>query len=226
MYLIVSATELEICQIRQNIGSAEIDNFSFLVTGTGMVESAISLTRFLSEEKEKAGHQQLNGIILFGISGAYLDTGTQLLDFCLAEAEHFGDFGVATNNKIEYFDNDISNQTSDYDLRNPLFASIEEILNNLQVPYRVGHFVTVNSCTGTRVRGDFLQQRYNAICENMEGAALARVCTLFQKPFAEVRCISNLVEDRDKSKWKIEEAARKGGRIVVKILAELTKRGR
>ena len=42
--------------------------------------------------------------------------------------------------------------------------------------------------------------------ENMEGAAAAHVCALYDVSFLEIRAISNLVEDRDRSAWKVEEA--------------------
>ena len=54
-----------------------------------------------------------------------------------------------------------------------------------------------NRCSGLAVRGNELAARFNAICENMEGAAAAQVCTLYEVPFLELRGISNLVEDRN-----------------------------
>jgi futalosine hydrolase len=41
----------------------------------------------------------------------------------------------------------------------------------------------------------------------MEGAAAAHVCALYDLPFLELRGISNLVEDRDREKWRLAEAA-------------------
>jgi futalosine hydrolase len=41
----------------------------------------------------------------------------------------------------------------------------------------------------------------------MEGAALAHVATLYDVPFLEIRAISNAVEDRDFTRWRLREAA-------------------
>lgn len=224
MYLIASSTELEISQLRENRQLR--DNFSFLVTGVGVVESAISLARFLSEaEKRTDCIQLLDGLILFGVCGAYGGTGTNILDICLAEEEHFGDFGIAMNSEIQYFTDDVLKNPCHFDLKNSLFDQMEKNLAALHIPHKSGHFVTVNSSTGTRARGDFLRDKFNAICENMEGAALARVCEIYGLPMAELRCVSNIVEDRDRSKWKIKEAVTKGSCVLAKLLVELGDRG-
>ena len=51
-----------------------------------------------------------------------------------------------------------------------------------------------------------MEERWGAVCENMEGAAAAHVSLLYGVPFAEARGISNIVEDRDRSRWDINTA--------------------
>jgi futalosine hydrolase len=41
----------------------------------------------------------------------------------------------------------------------------------------------------------------------MEGAAYAHVAARYALPFLEVRGISNVVEDRDLSRWQLDAAA-------------------
>lgn len=214
MYLITSSTELEISQLKENKELAK--NFNFLITGAGVLESAISLTKFLSENK-------IDCVILFGVCGAYVDSGVDVLDICLAEEEHFGDFGVAMGDKIEYFTEEILKNKCNFDLKNSFFDKIEKHLAALETPYKKGHFVTVNSCSGTLSRGNFLRNKFGAICENMEGAAVARICEIYRVPMVELRCVSNLVEDRDKSKWKIKEALTKGSDVLAQLLIEVIK---
>jgi len=60
--------------------------------------------------------------------------------------------------------------------------------------------------SGTLRRGEALRLRYQAICENMEGAAVARVAQAFQLPCLEMRVVSNMVEDRDLSRWQLAAA--------------------
>jgi futalosine hydrolase len=44
------------------------------------------------------------------------------------------------------------------------------------------------------------------------------VCALHDVPFLEVRGVSNLVEDRDRKKWQIAEAANAAQKVVLKLL--------
>ena len=44
--------------------------------------------------------------------------------------------------------------------------------------------------------------------ESMEGAAIVHVALLEDKPVGEIRAISNEVGERDRSKWRIRDAAR------------------
>ncbi|MDO8885905.1 futalosine hydrolase [Candidatus Oleimmundimicrobium sp.] len=212
MYLIVSSTEIEIDQLRK---SKELErDFNFFTTNVGMVESAISLARLFAEK-------EVGGLILFGVGGAYSNTGVDILDICLAEKEYFGDLGVAMGNKVEYFTDDALKNKRTFNLKNNLLDKVENKLNVLKIPHKIGNFVTVNSCSGTLQRGNFLRDKFSAICENMEGAAVARVCELYRVPMIELRCVSNMVEDRDKSKWKLNEAIDKGTRVLKKLLPEV-----
>jgi futalosine hydrolase len=45
----------------------------------------------------------------------------------------------------------------------------------------------------------------------MEGAAAAHICALYEVPFLEIRGISNMVVDRDRASWKVEEAVAAAG---------------
>jgi futalosine hydrolase len=49
-----------------------------------------------------------------------------------------------------------------------------------------GNFVTVSTVSGTRKRAQELERRFQAICENMEGAAVAQVCTIYNIPMLDI----------------------------------------
>ena len=86
-----------------------------------------------------------------------------------------------------------------------------------------GRFVTVSSCSGTKGRGQELARRYQAVCENMEGAAIALTALRYSIPCLEIRGISNLVEDRDMSRWDIGRAVEAAQRFVIKVIEEMSK---
>ena len=72
----------------------------------------------------------------------------------------------------------------------------------------VGAFVTVQECSGTQSLGAERAIRFGgAVCENMEGAAAAHICRIYDVPFIEVRAMSNLVDDRRTQTWDLPGAA-------------------
>ena len=61
---------------------------------------------------------------------------------------------------------------------------------------RIGGFVTVSACTGTLAEGVLMARRWHAICENMEGAAIAHTALASGVSLIEFRSISNIIKDR------------------------------
>lgn len=56
-------------------------------------------------------------------------------------------------------------------------------------------------CSGDEERAWIQSQFPDIACESMEGASVASICHLFGTPFHEIRSISNLCGERDRSKW-------------------------
>lgn len=86
---------------------------------------------------------------------------------------------------------------------------------------RTGNFVTVSQCSGTHESGELMKKRFNGLCENMEGAAAAHICAMYGVPMAEIRGISNIIEDRDRKKWDIEGAAANCNKAVIELVRRL-----
>ena len=97
----------------------------------------------------------------------------------------------------------------------------EAVLAGGRMACRRGTFVTVSCVSGTSRRGDLLARQHQGLCENMEGAAAARVCREFGLPFLELRCVSNLVEERDLRKWRLREACDRCGEAAALLLQGL-----
>jgi futalosine hydrolase len=187
-----------------------------LVTGVGPMETALRLTRFLSE-----ADQGVHAIVDFGIGGAYLQPGGQpqpkLLDICLAEQEVVGDLGICLQDGVEYLDRSLTGDLT-FQLDPGLLGVGRKILVEAGEPCFCGMFVTVNAITATRARGSMLQHRWQGVCENMEGAAVARVCREFAIPCLELRAISNYVEDRKPENWRLREACLKAAQCAALII--------
>ena len=206
-YLFTAATAFEMAAFLKAWQSP--DPPETLLSGVGIVESAMNLCKRLCCED-----LTYTAVINFGIAGAYIDdsgeTKAGLLDICLAEKEILADFGICLTDRISPFRENGVSVEDRFSLDQNLLARAAEILNKKEI-----------TATGTRRRGISLAQSHDALCENMEGAALARVCKAFALPLLEIRCISNMVEDRDRERWQIPQACQLAGEAVAAIAAGL-----
>jgi len=209
MILIAAATENEIISLRLPAVSQQAEIF---ITGMGPVAAAASLSRHLTLQETK-----IDAVLNIGVAGAYFDSGVTMLDICLAQQESLGDFGICLQDRIIDFQPELGT-TAFFAFKNELIPRFKNILTNQNIVFKNVNFVTVNCCTGTKKRGEFLRRKYGAGCENMEGAAVAMVCQNFNIPCIELRCVSNMVDDRDTTSWRLSEAVDKICRVVDTLL--------
>ena len=219
MILVTTATEFEMNSVKEQ-SEFLLSSCLTLVTGVGLAQTAQNLTRFLCETGKV-----IEGVLNVGVGGAYFLQGRSvaqpgLLDICVAERELFGDLGVCMGDDVEYLPSELVGPI-EFDLKNRLYDRYCTVLKDAEIEHHCGTFISVNSVTGKRVRGGNLQRRWNGLCENMEGAAVAQVCSLFSLPLFELRCISNMVEDRYPGGWRLQEACEKMSITTNKILEEL-----
>jgi futalosine hydrolase len=162
-----------------------------ITTGVGAVNAAYALTRFLDREPVKA-------IVVCGIGGAYPGSGIPIGSAVCAESECYGDLGA-------------SSPSGFLDMQALGFPVIPGAYNVLPMQIfptsRRARFVTMNTCTGTDDYAQAIEARTAGGVESMEGAAIAHVAALSGIPVGEVRGISNLVGNRDRSTWRVKEAA-------------------
>ena len=190
-----------------------------LPAGMGKVNAAHGLTALLES-------REIGGVIGFGVGGAYAGSGLGVGDVALASRAVYGDEGVAVREGwlstegigIPLVERGGRRWFNDFDLDAVRVESARRALEAAGIGVRVGPFVTLSNCSGTAARGDELAARFGGIVEGMEGAALAHVATLYEVPFLELRAVSNPVEDRDLSRWRLRdasEAAQRAVRVVV-----------
>ena len=212
MILLVAATEMETLSLAGKKGGLP---YALLVAGVGPLETAVRLTRRLCE-----GRGDISLVLNFGVAGAYADSGAGLLDICLAESEVLGDFGICRQEGVAPFAGQLAEQGF-FSLDARYLAWAWEILLRHDYLCKKGAFVTVNGVTATAKRGALLQAAHNGLCENMEGGAVARVCAEFAVPCLEVRCVSNMVEDRNPANWQLAAAVQKCGQVVSLLIDHL-----
>ncbi len=207
----------------------------YMISGMGKTNAAHAST-FLLEKFSPCA------LILFGVGGAYPFSGLEVGDVAISSKEVYGDEGVFTSDgfhgtefigiplvrrgRKRYFNEFLFDRKlvaealksgERLDVNHPHIRPLaREGKGGIKV--KAGTFVTVSACTGAMKRAQELRKRFGAICENMEGASAAHVCTLYGIPMMEIRGISNLVGDRDRSKWDIALAAENCQRVVMEVL--------
>jgi len=205
--LIVSATQMEVDLAKEHL--KDIYNIFFLVTGVGMLATAVSLTKYLSRN-------QPDLVIQVGIAGCF-DQNTPLGSVVLVKEEILGDLGVE-----EYGIWKDLFVIKLIDLDTPPFTKGMLLNQHLSKYNRLGlptvTAITVNEITTRPPR--ILQQQliYNPQIETMEGAALHYVCNDFYIPYLQIRGISNYIGERDKTRWNIREAVENANQLALDLI--------
>jgi len=216
MFLVTAATDFEMEAFHP---TCPPEACASLVTGVGPVETAVRLTAFLAECS-----RPLAGVVNFGVAGAYLLEGRNnaaVLDICLAEREVLGDLGICSGAEVKRLRGEGLEMNDTFDLDPGLLRQAEALLAAASIPHRSGVFATVSCVSGTRERGGMLARQHHALCENMEGAAVARACQHFGLPLLELRCVSNLVEDRNRQNWQLRKACARCGEVAALVVKGL-----
>lgn len=168
-------------------GSLDGRDCIICITGIGKVNSAYAMT-LLAER-----YPQVEAVLNIGIAGAYPETDLALFDIVGATKEVYADEGLL----CRYNFIDLSA------LRLPVYKLGDKVFFNelpvkaIDAQIKQGGFATVSSCAGTHELGVLRRRLFDCVCENMEGSAIAHICLQYNKPFYELRCISNIVQDRD-----------------------------
>jgi futalosine hydrolase len=235
--IVTAATRRELCQLidtmeasdRPEIGRREIykgmigDRRTILaITGIGKTNAASTVTAILERFEPEI-------LINTGCAGAYADSRLKVGDLAMATAEICGDEGVLAPDgwhSLELINIPaVLRNGEEYFNRFPLTQWAQDkaahVAEAAGLTLHRGLFVTVSTVSGSTVRGSEMFRRFGGICENMEGAAVAQVATLYGVDCLEIRGVSNLVEDRDLGRWDIPLAVERAQRLILDFIASL-----
>lgn len=217
--LLVSATTLEIAptlhHLENHWNKNSFAEFEYkhtkvypLVTGIGSMMMAFALSRY------KHVHQ-MDLVLHVGISGSYKK---ELIPAELVEvvSEQWGDLGAEESDSdfIDAFELGLMEKD-----RFPYqHGALLKKRNTISTGLKQVSGITVNKSSGTKQSIDRIRKKFNADVESMEGAGLFYACNVMDLPFISIRSISNYVEPRDKSKWKMEEAIHNLNDTVIHLL--------
>lgn len=202
------------------ISEGELHGKSIVFThcGVGKVNAAHSATLMLE-------NYNVDLMILFGIGGGY--RGARIGDVAVAQSENYAEEGVLTEDgwkSMEFIGFPLLKNEKEYFNTFPMDSELSQLAvkvsGDLRFNSAYGNFITVSQCSGTRESGELLKNRFDGICENMEGAAVAHICAMYGIPVIEIRGISNIIENREPKKWNIPLAVSNCNKVV----SELVKR--
>ena len=205
--LITAATQQEI-----PFFTSAGENTDVLITGVGIAASMYHLQKRL---------QQIDYdlVIQAGFAGAY-SKGPALGTTALVQKDTFGDLGMEEKGGYQtIFDIGLADR-NEFPFTNGWLVNEHELVNALWLQKTSS--VTVNKVSDDKVLTQQRETAFHPGIETMEGAALHYVCLQENIPFLQLRTISNIVGERDKTKWKLKEAVENLHAELSKLIKHLT----
>ena len=189
--LIVASTKSEIT-------SDKISDLPILITGVGMVNTAINLTKALN-------NNDYDLVINMGVAGCFLDE-IKIGEVVEVVEDCFSEIGFENGESFSEF--------SEFDIKMKYKVEGKTSLRKVKG-------LTVNTVHGNENSIHKMVERLHPDIESMEGAAVFKVCEEMKIPCIQIRSISNKVEKRNKENWNLDLAISNLNIEVEKIITTL-----
>ncbi|MFC1883437.1 futalosine hydrolase [Thermodesulfobacteriota bacterium] len=181
------------------------------VTGIGISSACLALGAFISLEMP-------NTAVMVGTAGAMPDSGLKVCDMVTAEAEILSELGEVKApgiGDIKQLKIDALFQRIDFNV--PLTQRIYDAAS-ITGPVCLGKVLTVVGVSAQPGQAKKRGEYFNVVAENMEGYGLALTGQRFGIKTAEIRGISNIAGDNDKSCWDFKGAKEKAQMALLEYL--------
>ena len=208
--LIVAATETEVKPLIENLKQKPLKdtdtksfvfgnlNIDILVSGIGMVAKAYATGRQLQKE-------QYDLALNVGIAGSFKDE-IPVGETVNVVREQFPEMGAEDGESFIPLVSMGFREFNEFPYRNGILVNDTDFrqfgLDHLKKA--VG--ITSNTVHGNAATISKIVTDYNPDVETMGGGGFLFACLKEHLPCAEIRAISNKVEVRDRSRWKVQEA--------------------
>src|SRR5258708_5614916 len=185
--LIVAATESEVADLKPRLER----NADLLITGVGMVATAVRCARLLAQDN-------FDLVLNVGLCGSF-DPGLKPGTVVHVARDRIAELGAEDGDTfLTMTELKLPAACEFTNLSPPNIAALKEL--------QVVSGVTVNTAHGNERSIAALVERYAPQVESMEGAAFMSACLVSGVRFAQVRAVSNIVERRNRSAWRIPDA--------------------
>ena len=210
--LLVAATLNEVKPFLAKIAWKDSNNthesfnhqLTLLITGVGMVSTALLMGTKLALE-------QYDLAINLGIAGAF-DRSLELGEVVEVKSDQLSEIGAEDGEDFLTLD--------ELGMAEPHEFLFESTLT-MEHQLKVVRGITVNTVHGKEDSIELIKQRSNPKVESMEGAAFFQACKKSSTRSLQLRAISNYVEKRNKSNWKIDLAVHNLADETIAILKQL-----
>jgi len=194
--LIVTAVEAERAAVLAGLHATQLkDQWEVAVVGVGPALAAATTARLLADA-EHAGHPY-DAVICAGIAGGFAGR-VEVGGLAVATESIAADLGADSP------DGFISLEELGFGIAKHS-AGLADQLRKALPEAVAGPILSVSTVTGTVAGAKAITERYpNAVAEGMEGFGVA--CAAGERPFGEIRAISNVVGPRDREAWRIAPA--------------------
>lgn len=196
-----------------NLYSYQIENHSveLLITGVGSVNTTFYLQKYLQNNNPEI-------VIQYGIAGIRQNF-TELGNCFFITEDCFADIGVFEYGEYKnLFDMNLANADD-------MPFTAQKLINNSTCNLQMDVLPKASSRSVNLIEGDearlhIMNKKYDTDAESMEGAAFHFVMLQTKIPFLQIRSASNIIGERDKSKWKMKLAIDKINEVVLKIIEQ------
>lgn len=207
--IICAATEMELMPIREQEFS--MHEITFHTHGLGILKASYHIQKLCAIQPDL--------IIQIWVAGSY-DENINLGSVFQVHEDCIGDLGAEDHNGFIDYTSFPFIDKNEFPFQHGKLKNINQY-HTLKLPQV--NSITVNSGAGNQDSIAYRKSFFNATLESMEGAALHYVCLQEQIPFLQIRGVSNYIEPRDTSKWKIELAIQNYSKVVTQFLNNLPK---
>jgi futalosine hydrolase len=211
--LLIAATEQEIQQPNGPCGQVvDQPNIDVLVTGVGSPAALYHLQKRLQQI-------DYDMVVQAGIAGSFTN-GPALEETVIVQQDTFADLGITEKENFStIFDVKLSDK-NEFPFTDGWLLNKSEWLHSLLL--KKVNAITVNTVSDDKSLKLQREKTFQPGIETMEGAALHYICLQENIPFLQIRTVSNLVGERDKTKWKLKESIENLNNELLKLINHLT----
>lgn len=211
--MITNPQETQIAGVRFIQGSLENQSVVLLRSGVGKVQAAMATT-LLHE------HFKPTTVINIGSAGGLI-SGMEIGDIIISDEAAHHDVDLTP---IGLAPATLPGLPQTFPSDPALIALVKDVLTALKINSQIGLIATGDAFIADQVRVETIKNTFpNVKAVEMEAAAIAQVCYLYQTPFIVIRALSDLPDKEMPMSFVeyLDFAAKNSANIVLQVLAKM-----